>query len=303
MKIIKKREKSKLLIGLNYLDKRTKLDNTDKRYLINLEKGYEGEERFDTLVKTYLTGEALVINDLLIENKGNVFQIDALIVTTDTLYLYEIKNYKGDFQMNSGQLSYTSGQEIRNPLTQLKRTKELLRQLVKEWGLSYRIEANVLFINETFTLYNANVEDSIIFSTQIKDALIKLNTKCKRLTKQCNYLADKLIDMHKEESLFQKQLPLYNKKELKTGVVCSCGSFNLIITQRSCYCKVCYKQLSIEELLIGSIEEFKYLFPEQKVTTSTINEWCGNRVNHRKIRHILQTHLMAYGKNSGTYYE
>ncbi|GEK91965.1 nuclease-related domain-containing protein [Alkalibacterium kapii] len=100
MKIIKKREKSKLLIGLNYLDKRTKLNDSDKRYLINLEKGFKGEEQFDALVKKYLIGEALVLNDLLIESKGNTFQIDALIITTDTLYLYEIKNFKGDFQMN-----------------------------------------------------------------------------------------------------------------------------------------------------------------------------------------------------------
>ncbi|MDZ7835944.1 MAG: hypothetical protein U5K84_12100 [Alkalibacterium sp.] len=56
MKVIKKREKSKLLIGLNYLDRRTKLNDADKRYLISLEKGFEGEERFDALVKTHLTG-------------------------------------------------------------------------------------------------------------------------------------------------------------------------------------------------------------------------------------------------------
>ncbi|WP_368645318.1 nuclease-related domain-containing protein [Alkalibacterium putridalgicola] len=303
MIVIKKREKSKLLIGLNYLDKRTKLNDADKRYLISLEKGFEGEEYFDALVKTHLNGEARALNDLLIENKGNTFQIDALIITADTIYLYEIKNYKGDFQMNSGQLSYTSGQEITNPLIQLKRTKELLRQLLKDWGMSYRIEAHVVFINDAFTLYNARLEDPIIFPTQIKEHLVGLNAKCKNLTKQSIYLSDKLIDRHKTDSLFQRKLPSYDFEEFKTGVSCSCGSFELIITQRSCCCKTCFKQISIEELILESVEEFKFLFPDQKITTSMIDDWCGNTVNYRKIRNVLQTHLVSSGTNSGTYYE
>lgn len=303
MKVIKKREKSKLLIGLNYLDKRTKLIDGDKKYLINLEKGFEGEECFDVLVKTHLHGEALVLNDLLIENKGTTFQIDALIITFDTIYLYEIKNYKGDFQMISGQLSYTGGQEVTNPLIQLKRTKELLRQLLKEWGSSFRIEANVVFINNSFTLYNASLEDPIIFSTQINEHLIELNATSKGLTKHHSHLADKLVDRHKNDSIFQKKLPLYNSEEFKTGVSCPCGSFDLIITQRSCYCKTCYKQMSIEELIVESVNEFKFLFPDQKITTSMIDEWCGNAVNYRKIRNILQTHLVSSGSTSGTYYE
>lgn len=303
MKIIKKREKSKLLIGLNYLDKRTTLNDTDKRYLINLEKGFEGEVRFDALVKTHLNGEALVVNDLLIESKGNTFQIDALIVTSDMIYLYEIKNYKGDFQMNSGQLSYTSGQEITNPLIQLKRTKELLRQLLKEWGMSHRIEAQVVFINDAFTLYNARPEDPIIFPTQITNHLIELNSKCKSLTKQANHLADKLVDRHRTDSLFQKQLPSYSFEELRTGASCSCGSFDILLTQRACYCKTCYKEMSIEEMILESVKELKYLFPAEKLTTALVNEFCGQNVYYRRIRTVLQENFTARGTTQGTFYE
>ncbi|GEK90078.1 Nuclease-related domain-containing protein [Alkalibacterium putridalgicola] len=303
MKIIKKREKSKLLIGLNYLDKRTKLNDVDKRYLISLEKGFEGEERFDALVKTHLNGEALVVNDLLIESKGNTFQIDAVIITYDTIYLYEIKNYNGDFQMNSGQLSYTNGQEITNPLIQLKRTKELLRQLLKDWGTPCRIEAHIVFINESFTLYNANLEDPIIFPTQIKEHFSGINAKCRSMTKQASHLANKLVDRHKTDSVFQKQLPSYRFDELRTGASCPCGSFDILLTQRSCYCKTCYKQVSIEELILESVKELKYLFPEEKLTTALVNEFCGQDVYYRKIRSVLQENFIAKGTTQGTFYE
>ncbi|SFC68279.1 Nuclease-related domain-containing protein [Alkalibacterium subtropicum] len=303
MKIIKKREKSKLLIGLNYLDKRTKLNDADKRYLISLEKGFEGEERFDALVKTHLNSEALVVNDLLIESKGNTFQIDALIVTFDTIYLYEIKNYKGDFQMNSGQLSYTSGQEITNPLIQLKRTKELLRQLLKDWGMPYRIEAHIVFINDAFTLYNASLEDPIIFPTQLKEHLGGINARCRNLTKQANHLANKLVDRHQINSLFHKQLPSYRFEDLRTGASCPCGSFDLMITQRACYCKTCYKQMSIEELVLESVKELKHLFPDEKLTTALVNDFCGQDVYYRKIRSILQNNFSVQGTTQGAFYK
>jgi hypothetical protein len=61
--------------------------------------------------------------------------------------------------------------------------------------------------------------------------------------------------------------------------------------------------MSIEELVVENINEFKFLFPDQKITTSMIDDWCGNTVNYRKIRNVLQTHLVASGTNSGTYYE
>ncbi|WP_423190127.1 nuclease-related domain-containing protein [Alkalibacterium sp. f15] len=304
MKVIKEREKSKLLLGLNYLDKRIKLGDPDKRHLLNLEKGFIGEELFDSAVKQYLNGEALVLNDLLIESKGTTFQIDSLVVTSDTIYLYEIKNYKGNFQMNSGQLYYTSGQEITNPLIQLNRTRELLRQLLKELESRLKIEANVVFINDSFTLYNAKIEDPFIFPTQLKEHFKELSSRSRGLKKDHHYLARKLVSFHKDDLPYQKQLPFYNLEDFTKGVSCfHCGSFDLIVTQRSCYCKSCYKQMSIEDLVTESVKELKFLFPNQKLTTSFVDEWCGSSVNYRKIRKILQNDFMVSGTTSGTYYE
>ena len=303
MKILKRREKSKLQIGLNYLDKRTRLNSKDKQYLINMEKEFEGEERFDALVKTYLTGDILVLNDLMLESNGSAFQVDALVITAEAIYVYEVKNDKGNFQMSSGQLTYTSGKEVANSLIQLKRSKAMFRQLLNEFGCTLKVEANVVFVNEAFTLYDAEPTDPIIFPTQIRDHFEELNGKSRSLTKQHHYVADKLIDAHKGDHAFRKRMPAYTLEEFKTGVSCSCGSFDLIITQQSCYCKACYKRMTIEELVTESVRELKFLFPEQKLTTSVVNEWCGNAVYHRKIRSILQDNFKATGTNRGIYYE
>src|SRR5699024_8240827 len=89
MLVVKRRYQSVNLSILTALNKRMELHHEEKQYLLNLEKGFEGEKQFDRLVEQ-LTCEGLVLNDLLLTINGTTCQIDSLIVTANTLYLYEI---------------------------------------------------------------------------------------------------------------------------------------------------------------------------------------------------------------------
>lgn len=304
MEIVKTREKSDLLRGMTYLDKRINLHDTDKRYLSNLDKGFNGEIRFDQFLNKFLTNEAIVLNDLLLVSKGTTFQIDSLIISSETIYVYEVKNFSGNYVMESGELMTTTGMDINNPLIQLNRISSFIKSLIKEWGFKYRVESNVVFVNDRFTLYQSRVEDPIIVFTQIRDHLTEVNHKSRYLTRDHHYLARKLIQTHKNGVPHQKQLPYYEYKDFKKGLSCSeCGSFDLLVTQRSSYCKSCFKQHSIKEIVLENIEEYTFLFPDQKITTSTINEWCGAVVNIDKIRKILKENFAISGTTNGTYYE
>ena len=63
---------------------------------INLEKGYEGERNFEVLLEHHLS-EGLILNDLLLEKNNTLFQIDSLLISQNSIYLFEVKNYEGDF--------------------------------------------------------------------------------------------------------------------------------------------------------------------------------------------------------------
>ncbi|GAB2489631.1 hypothetical protein GCM10008929_12600 [Alkalibacterium psychrotolerans] len=304
MEVLKEREKSKLLRGLNFLDRRLELNESDKRYLINLQKGYSGEQFFDASVRKVMDKEVIILNDLFLRNKGIAFQIDSMILTADTLFLFEIKNYSGKYIRHADGFSTVKGYEVANPLIQLSRMESFVHQLLNEWHITTKIEANILFVDPSFSLYHARIEDPVILPNQVEEYLESINRKSKVLSKEQYYLANKFIKLHETEVSHDRQLPYYSYEDLKKGLSCkACGSFNMLITQRSCYCKSCFSKSSVEEVIMGNIEEMQFLFPDLKITTTNVSEWCGNPVHFRKVRRILKDNYIAVGSTSDRLYE
>lgn len=303
MQVLKSRQKSQLLSTLQLLEKRTHLSDEDGQYLYSMEKGLEGEELFDTQVKKYLKGAVVVLNDLLLTIKGTTIQLDSLMITERGVMVYEIKNYKGGYDLQSGKLLKINGQEILNPLSQLNRSLVKLRQLLNDWNIDEKVEGAVMFVEPSFHLYNADPSDPFIFPTQIQDHFSSANDKMNRLSKTHHLLADKFLTLNQMEAPYQKQLPVFDYPSLKKGLAChSCGGFNLERTQRSCLCKDCALKVSLEATLLKNIEDLLTLFPDEKLTTALIYDWCGGALNFRRIRRTLKNNYTAMGKTTGTYY-
>jgi len=183
-----------------------------------MEKGYDGEIFFDKRVIERVEADALVLNDLQLTISDQSVQIDSLIITPEIVYLYEIKNYKGDYQMSEGQLMTLTGKEIGNPLTQLTRTTSLLRQLFQQWHVSLAVEGAVTYVNPTFTLYHARPKDPIILPNQLQAHFSKLNSQRKSLSRSQRYLAERLLFEHRNEKDFLKLIPEYDYENLKKGI-------------------------------------------------------------------------------------
>lgn len=82
----KSRKESKELQALKFLNNRMDLSAKDKQHYLNLKKGFEGEVMFDLLTETFEC-ECLILNDLLLKVNNTLFQIDTLIISSETLYL------------------------------------------------------------------------------------------------------------------------------------------------------------------------------------------------------------------------
>lgn len=81
---------------LKFLNTRIFLPPEQKKYYFKLKKGFEGETRFD-LLTAKLQKECLILNDLLLKVNNSSFQIDSTIIFQGTIYLFEVKNYEGQF--------------------------------------------------------------------------------------------------------------------------------------------------------------------------------------------------------------
>lgn len=299
----KSRTKSSELITLELVNNRKNVASKDKQHYFNLKKGYEGEMLFDTLTEE-LQCEYLVINDLLLEVNNTTFQIDSLIIAQNKIYLYEVKNYEGDYYYESDKLFKMKTKiEVINPLYQLGRSESLLRQLLLSLGFNPQIDASIVFINPKFTLYQAPLDKPIIFPTQVHQYMKNFNAIPSKLTEKHKKVADQLLLLNNTDSPY-KRIPSYEYDQLRKGITCSkCHSFALSVEKKQCICQKCGYEEPVTNAVIRIAKEFKILFPNEKITTNIIHDWCQVVQSKKTIRRILATNFNKIGVHQWTYYE
>lgn len=300
--LLKNRSESHELMTMRSLNTRMELTEKEKFYYLNLEKGYEGEVKFDLLAED-LQEERYIINDILLEVNNSYFQIDTLIISQGVIHLLDMKNFQGDCYLESDKLySVTTDREYKNPVDQLKRSTTLFRQLLQNLKQNYLVEAFVIFINPEFTLYQAPLDQPIILPTQINRFFRDLNKNSSKLNDGHKKLAQTLISLHQTKSPFTI-LSKYNYDQLQKGIYCkACGSLLVSIKNYDVVCKKCGGQEKIEPAILRNVEEFKLLFPDRKVTTQSIYEWCKVDLNRRTFSRILKKNYTVFGNTRDTYY-
>ncbi|KOP78834.1 nuclease [Bacillus sp. FJAT-21945] len=300
---IKARSKSAELLILRSLDARMNLKANEQLYYLNLKKGYEGEVKFDSLIGS-LDHNCLILNDLLLECNNTTFQIDSLLITQDTVIPFEVKNYEGNYYYQDKNFYICStGKEITNPLHQLNRIETLLRQFFQKHGFNLSIKGYLTFVNPEFFLYKAPQDEKMIFPPQLNYFIKNLNMKPSNLNSLHRKLADLLIKAHIPESPYTR-LPTYHYGQLRKGITCAaCQSFLLIVSERKVVCDQCGHKENIQTAVVRSVEEFKLLFPDTKVTTNTVYDWCQLIKSKKIIWRILKEHYKTIGYGQWSYYE
>jgi hypothetical protein len=214
-----------------------------------------------------------------------------------------VKNYEGDYYYELDRIYKNNKSEITNPLIQLSRTESLLRQLLQNLGFKMPIDASVVFINPEFTLYQSPLNKPFIFPTQVNRYLKQLNKIPSKLNGKHKQLADKLISLTIKDSTFN-QLPAFNYDQLRKGITCVvCHSFSNSVEGRKCICRECGHEEVTAEAVMRSVKEFKLLFPNLKITTNVIHEWCKVVHSKKRIKRILEKNYNIVGVHRWTYYE
>lgn len=300
---LKKRSESVELLTMRSLNVRMSLSNKEKFQYLNLEKGYEGEIMFDFMLED-LQEERYILEDLLFEINGSYFQIDTLVITQGVIYLLDIKNYQENCYFDSDKLyAVDTGQEYKNPLDQLKRSTTLFRQLLQKTNQNYLIEPYLIFINPEFTLYQVPPNLPIILPTQVPQFVKDLNNTPSIVNEGHKKLAQLLISLHKTKNPFAF-IPKYEYKHLRKGVYCKvCKSFEIKKKNLDFVCGKCGEHERIELAILRNTKEMILLFPDKKITTQSIFEWCNVDINKKTIRRVLKKHFTAKGTTSDTYFE
>jgi hypothetical protein len=298
----KARSESEVLLVLRILNKREKLTEDDQKYYQNQEKGFQGEVQFDKLTEK-LQRDCHILNDLQLESNKSSFQLDSSLIFQETYSLFEVKNYEDEYVYDAEYFKTLNGRDIQNPLDQLKRSKLLLSNLLQSLGSKLTVEAYVVFINPQFTLYQTPPDLPFILPTQLDRFMKKLDQKSSRLNQSHKNLADKLISLSQTESPYI-QLPAYSYETIKKGLTCcKCESFSVSVQGKKVVCSKCGCEEMVTVAVMRNVEEFKLLFPERKITTNIIHEWCGVVGSRKRISRILGKNLKITGLGQWAFYE
>ena len=271
---------------LRCLHRRMNLSVKETNYYLNLEKGFRGEQKFDEWLED-LSDDWLIVNDLLLEINNTIFQIDTLLISHDTVYLFEVKNYEGDFYIDNGKWYTLSNTEIKDPLLQLKRSESLFRRLLQDLGFNSSMKSYLIFVNPDFYLYQAPLNKPVIFPTQLNRFINNINMQSSKLKSRHFKFAEQLVSLHLKESPYMR-LPDYTYDQIKKGVTCeSCHSFITDFKEAVLSCNNCGRKEGITSAILRSVEEFKILFPNRKITTNAIYEWCKGIKSKKVIGRIL----------------
>ncbi|WP_252183235.1 nuclease-related domain-containing protein [Rossellomorea vietnamensis] len=298
---MKGRVESDELRLLKILNARTTLPEKDLKNLIASEKGYLGELKFDEWAIP-LVNEMVFLNDLMLEHQGSKFQIDSCALASKTIFHFEVKNFEGDYQIKNGNWISPSGEEKKDPLIQLKRTESLIRQYTQQLGFHCNVESYLIFINPEFYLYNPPNNPFIIYNPQLNRFMKKFQNRSLKLNKFDLKLAEKLCSHHIEESPYLR-LPHYSFEDLRKGILCTkCHGFYEASLGKSLVCKSCGGSELKSPAILRTVEEFKLLFPDEKVTTKRIQIMCGGIIDIKTIRRNLSGHFIMKGFGKHSYY-
>ncbi|WP_323741860.1 hypothetical protein [Salinibacillus xinjiangensis] len=130
-----------------------------------------------------------------------------------------------------------------------------------------------------------------------------LNGVTSKLTEKHKKLANQLLLAHNNTFPF-KQIPAYEYDQLRKRISCSkCHLFSVSDEKTKCVCHDCGYEEPATSAVIRSVKEFKLLFPNEKITTKIIHDWCQVVQSKKRIRRILTSNFKIVGVHQWAYYE
>lgn len=301
--LMKERTKSVTHRILESLNNRMELSFEDKMNYLNQVKGFEGECLFDQQVN-HSEQTGIVLNDLLLSTKHTHYQIDSIFISNQEIFLYEIKNYEGNYTYKDDTLYAESGHALQNPIAQVNRVKSYLYNLFINMGYQYSITGNVAFMHPNFYIYSLPPTDVILFSGQLSEHLKGISAQYSSgvISLQDKKLANYLINQH-NENFRPTHLPHYTFQDLKKGITCpECFSFQSNQSRVNRTCTSCGHKEKIADAIYRSVLEFQLLFPDMPINVPTITIWCGGIFPNSRIQVLLKNKFTLHAKGNRTFY-
>lgn len=280
------------------------LSPKEKQQYERIQKGFDGEWKLIHYLNKMKPDKMFPLFNCLFDVNGQEIQIDCLLLTNDTIFLLEVKNFTGDYYFENSKIySLQTRNEIYNPMMQIERTEFLFKRLLRNMRVQMPVRSFILFVNHRFMLYCVNPQLPMIFPSQVERFLQKTGKNANPLTQRIRDFADHLMEQRKSHSRYE-QLPEYHLSELKRGLFCwHCHKKLVRDGQLYFSCPDCRGSFHIDSVVMYAVAQFHLLFPVRKITPRYIVDWCDHIVSRVFISRLLSNELEKVAKGKYTYYK
>ena len=285
------RYKSNEHIYLETLSKRAILTKEEEKKLSWLKRGFEGEQLYDRIFDEVGHGNLNIFRDIWIQADKSLTQIDALIITDETVFINEIKNYSGNYKYENNTWQIGNIQISDDPIIQAKRASSKLIKKFLQNKISVNIDFNIIFPNPYFIL---STEDSYCRSKTIKRELMK------QYFRNINQLSswnntNHLIQIIKDHIVPEPKYILEtDPSRLTFGRQClKCASFDFTSNRYSTTCNICNHKSANKDHVLSAIRDYNILFSSENIKSRDIRMFIDNEVSRSTIkRHIKEICLL-----------
>ncbi|WP_251172128.1 hypothetical protein [Cytobacillus firmus] len=100
------------------------------------------------------------------------------------------------------------------------------------------------------------------------------------------------------------RIPEFTYRQWRKGILCDSGSsFLTPFSLGYLICERCGLKEKVDTAILRGVNEFKILFPDRKITTNTIVDWCDGGGSGKTVRRILVSNYEKKGRGKASYYQ
>lgn len=295
---------------LTEMNDRDVLDTSQKQELYRLERGVAGEQMVRAYLEEFGQDNWVVLTNLWLYEYG-LFEIDCLLLTDTDIYLFEIKNYNGDFKYINSQCYFSEDVISHNPISQTQRCKVNLQNILAAAGIRLNVNAVLIFTGEHADIdIQDYIEDlDVLTINQFRKLIYAIaDTEREKLNSGQRKLNHRrilqIIQRGKRKSPYQpKPLTVLEQAKLRKGIKCAkCGQFDLDTARAYLICS-CGLHEPREMAIVRTICEYGLINFDKDLIPSEVCAFFGGDLSLRSCYRYLNKYFKRINNdNSSRFY-
>lgn len=259
-----------------------------------VEAGALGEMQFEQIMNQFGSPQWYFLQNIWFENY-NTFECDYVLVTKHCVYVFEIKNYYGEFEYQNGQCKSRGVGITYNPINQAHNAMVHLKNLVKNYSAEIPIKGVLVFIGEHNKVCVHDDIDYIDIITRneiysyIQNMIQKDNASLTAINPK--YLIEYLEPFEVKNPYLVNPYTSSDIMNLHAGLYCKMCSRELEMT-RSLYIECsCGFQEYREHLIVRTACEYGVLTHGTNFVISDIQSFVGAFPSRVHMKNMLPKHF------------